>query len=191
VFIDTEHALDLAWAATCGIDPHRLLLCHQDSSEQALQVTSVLVGSGAVDALAIDSIAALVPQVELDAATGEHHSGNQGRLLSGALRKLVGPIARAGIAVVVVVTNQLRQRAGVAGTPIYTSGGRALGYYASVRLRLDQPRDITRRGQAVGRRGRVQVVKNRLAAAWQTYDLELHRDHGIRGALPAATPVAS
>jgi recombination protein RecA len=166
VFIDTEHALDLAWAATCGIDTHRLLLCHPDSGEQALQVVSVLVGAGAVDALAIDSIAALVPQVELDAAIGEHHPGSQGRLLSDALRKLVGLVARAGVAV--VVTNQLRQRAGVAGTPTYTSGGRALGYYASVRLHLDQPRSITKRGQVVGRRVRVQVMKNKLAPAWPT-----------------------
>jgi recombination protein RecA len=185
VFIDTEHALDLAWAATCGVDTHRLLLCHPDSGEQALQVTSILVGSGAVDALAIDSIAALVPQVELDGAIGQHHPGVQGRLLSDALRKLVGPVARSGVAV--VVTNQLRQRAGISGQQLYTSGGRALGYYASVRLHLDQPRDITKRSQVVGRRVRVQVAKNKLAPAWQTCDLELHRDHGIRTAAPVAS----
>jgi recombination protein RecA len=177
VLIDAEHAIDLAWAATVGVDTHRLLLCHPDSGEQALQVASVLLSSGAVDALAIDSIAALVPQVELDAAIGEPHPGAQGRLLSDALRKLVGPVARAQAAL--VVTNQLRQRAGVAGTPTYTSGGRALGYYASVRLHLDQPRPITKRGQVVGRRVRVQVVKNKLAPAWQTCELELRAGQGL------------
>jgi recombination protein RecA len=189
VFIDAEHAVDLAWAATCGIDTHRLLLCHPDSGEQALQVASELIGSGAVDPLAVDSIAALVPQVELDGAIGEQHPGVHGRLLSDALRKLVGPVARAQVAL--VVTNQLRQRAGVAGTPTYTSGGRALGYYASVRLHLDQPRPVTKRGQVVGRRVRVQVVKNKLAPAWQACELELHNDHGIRADRPAAAPVAS
>jgi recombination protein RecA len=186
VLIDAEHAVDLAWAATVGVDTHRLLLCHPDSGEQALQVASVLLSSGAVDALAIDSIAALVPQVELDAAIGEPHPGVQGRLLSDALRKLVGPVARAQAAL--VVTNQLRQRAGVAGTPTYTSGGRALGYYASVRLHLDQPRPITKRGQVVGRRVRVQVVKNKLAPAWQACELELHNDRGLR-AEPTRPPL--
>jgi recombination protein RecA len=150
LFVDTEHAISLPWAATVGVDTHRLLLCHPDSGEQALEAVGVLVGSSAVDVVAIDSIAGLVPEVELAGRVGDQHPGAQGNLLSLALRKLVGPVARAGVAL--VVTNQLRQRAGVAGTPTYTAGGRALGYYASVRLHLHQPRDLTRRGQVVGRR---------------------------------------
>jgi len=124
VFIDTEHALDLAWAATAGVDPHRLLLCRPESGEQALQVASVLVDSGAIDALVIDSIAALVPQVELDGKIGERFAGVQANLLSQALRKLAGPIARAQVAV--LVTNQLHQRAGIPGArPTPPAAGRS------------------------------------------------------------------
>ena len=177
VFVDAEHALDLAWARTAGVDTDRLLLCRPDSGEQALQVAGVLLGSGAVDVLVIDSIAALVPQAELDGAIGEQHAGVQANLLSQALRRLAGPIARAGVAV--VVTNQLRQRAGGPGTALYTSGGRALGYYASVRLHLHQPGSVTEQGRTVGCRVRVQVVKNKLAQAWRTAELELHGDHGL------------
>jgi recombination protein RecA len=177
VFVDAEHALDLAWAQRVGLDTHKLLLCQPESGEQALQVASLLIESGSVDALAIDSIAALVPQAELDAAIGEQHAGVQANLLSQALRKLAGQIARAGVAV--VVTNQLRQRAGVAGTPTYTAGGRALGYYASVRLHLHQPSSVKDAGQVLGTRVRAQVVKNKLAPAWQACELELHADHGL------------
>jgi recombination protein RecA len=177
VFVDAEHALDLAWAATVGVDTHRLLLCRPDSGEQALQVASVLIDSGSVDTLVIDSIAALVPQAELDGKIGEPHAGVQANLLSQALRKLAGQIARASTAV--VVTNQLRQRAGVAGTPTYTAGGRALGYYASVRLHLHHPQSVTEHGQVLGTRVRAQVVKNKLAPAWQACELELHADHGL------------
>ncbi len=177
VFVDAEHALDLAWAKTTGVDTHKLLLCQPESGEQALQVASVLIASGEVDALVIDSIAALVPQAELDAAIGQQHAGVQANLLSQALRKLAGQIARANTAV--VVTNQLRQRAGVAGTPTYTAGGRALGYYASVRLHLHHPESLTEHGRVLGTRVRAQVVKNKLAPAWQATELELHADHGL------------
>jgi recombination protein RecA len=177
VFVDAEHALDLAWAKRCGVDTDRLLLCRPDSGEQALQVASLLIASGSVDALVIDSIAALVPQAELDSAIGEQHAGVQANLLSQALRKLAGQIARANVAV--VVTNQLRQRAGVTGTPTYTAGGRALGYYASVRLHLHQPTTVTERDRVLGTRVRAQVAKNKLAPAWQAAELELHADHGL------------
>ncbi len=177
VFVDAEHALDLGWAATCGVDTHNLLLCRPESGEQALQVASLLIASGEVDVLVVDSIAALVPQAELDAAIGEQHAGVQANLLSQALRKLAGQIARANTAV--VVTNQLRQRAGVAGTPTYTAGGRALGYYASVRLHLHQPGSVKDAGQVVGTRVRAQVTKNKLAPAWQACELEFHADHGL------------
>ena len=177
VFVDAEHALDLAWAKRCGVDTDRLLLCRPESGEQALQVASLLIASGSVDALVIDSVAALVPQAELDGKIGEHFAGVQANLLSQALRKLAGQIARAGVAV--VVTNQLRQRAGVAGTPTYTAGGRALGYYASVRLHLHHPESVTERDRVLGARVRAQVVKNKLAPAWQACEVELHADHGL------------
>ncbi len=177
VFVDAEHALDLAWAQRVGVDTHKLLLCRPDSGEQALQVASVLITSGAVDVLVIDSVAALVPQAELEGAIGEPHAGVQANLLSQALRKLAGQIARAGVAVVVI--NQLRQRAGVTGTPTYTAGGRALGYYASVRLHLHHPGSVTEHGRVLGTRVRAQVVKNKLAPACQACELELHADHGL------------
>ena len=179
VFVDAEHALDLAWAQRVGVDNDTLLLCRPDSGEQALQVASLLIESGSVDVLAIDSVAALVPQAELDGKIGEHFAGVQANLLSQALRKLAGPIARANVAV--VVTNQLRQRTGTAGAQTYTAGGRALGYYASVRLHLHQPSSVTEHGQVLGTRVCAQVVKNKLAPAWRACELELHGDHGLSG----------
>jgi recombination protein RecA len=177
VFVDAEHALDLGWAKRCGVDTDQILLCRPDSGEQALQVASLLIASGSVDALVIDSIAALVPQAELDGKIGEHFAGVQANLLSQALRKLAGQIARANVAV--VVTNQLRQRTGTPGAQLYTAGGRALGYYASVRLHLHQPHTITDRDRVIGARVRAQVAKNKLAPAWQGCELELHADHGL------------
>jgi recombination protein RecA len=177
LFIDAEHALDLSWAATCGVDTHRLLLCQPESGEQALQVASLLITSGAVDVVVVDSIAGLVPEAELRGRIGEAPAGAQGNLLSQALRRLAGQIARAQVAV--VATNQLRQRAGVPGQQLYTAGGRALGYYDSVRLHLHQPQPVKQDGQVLGARVRVQVVKNKLASAWQACELEVHRDHGL------------
>jgi recombination protein RecA len=176
-FIDAEHALDLAWAATLGIDLERLVLCRPEHGEQALEVAGVLVGSGALDVLVIDSIAALVPRVELDGEMGQRHAGVQANLLSQALRKLCGPIARANTAV--LVTNQLRQRVGTPGTPVYTSGGRALGYYASVRLDVRPLGQLRDGGQVVGSRVRVQVTKNKVAQAWQVAQLDVRSDRGV------------
>jgi recombination protein RecA len=176
-FIDTEHALDLAWTATVGIDLERLVLCRPEHGEQALQVADLLIRCGGVDVLVVDSIAALVPRVELEGEMGERHAGVQANLLSQALRKLCGPIARANTAV--VVTNQLRQRAGTPGMPVYTSGGRALGYYASVRLDLRPLGHLKDGGRVVGSRVRVQVTKNKVAPAWQTAELEVHSDRGV------------
>ena len=177
LFIDTEHALDLAWAQRVGVDTHQLLLCQPTSGEQALQVASLLIGSGEVAVVIIDSIAGLVPQAELDSQIGQQHPGAQANLLSQALRTLAGPIARAQVAV--VATNQLRQRAGTPGQALYTAGGRALGYWASVRLHLHQPQIITQQQRVVGTRVRVHVTKNKLAPAWQTAELEVHGDHGL------------
>jgi recombination protein RecA len=178
-FIDTEHALDLAWATTLGVDLERLVLCRPEHGEQALQVAEVLIGSGSLDVLVVDSIAALVPRVELEGEMGQCHAGVQANLLSQALRKLCGPIARANTAV--LVTNQLRQRAGAPGTPVYTSGGRALGYYASVRLELRPLGPIRDGGQILGSRIRVVAVKNKVAPAWQTAELEVRNHRGVLG----------
>jgi recombination protein RecA len=179
-FIDTEHALDLGWAATVGLDLERLVLCRPEHGEQALEVANLLIRSGSLDVLAVDSIAAIVPKVELEGEMGQRHSGVQANLLSQALRKLCGPIARANTAV--LVTNQLRQRAGHPGTPVYTSGGRALGYYASVRLDLRPLGQLKEGGQVVGSRVRVQVTKNKVAPAWQVAELEVHSDRGVADA---------
>jgi recombination protein RecA len=191
-FIDAEHALDLAWAATAGVDLARLVVCRPECGEQALQVASLLLASGALDVLVVDSIAALVPKAELGAEIGERLPGVQANLLSQALRRLCGPIARANTAV--IVTNQLRQRAGVPGTPTYTAGGRALGYYASVRLDLRPLGQLKDGGQVVGSRLRVQVTKNKLAPAWQSAELEVRDDRGVCGQadqLEDPTPAAS
>jgi recombination protein RecA len=180
-FIDTEHALDLGWAERVGVDLERLVLCRPECGEQALQVADVLVRSGALDVLVIDSIAALVPKAELDGEMGQRHAGVQANLLSQAFRKLAGPIARASTAV--VVTNQLRQRAGTPGMPVYTSGGRALGYYASLRLDLRLMEHLKDGGQVIGSRIRVQITKNKLSPAWQVAELHVLSDQGV---VPAA-----
>jgi recombination protein RecA len=186
-FIDAEHALDLAWAATLGVDLERLVLCRPEHGEQALQIAELLIRSGSLDVLVVDSIAALVPKVELEGEMGQRHAGVQANLLSQALRKLAGPIARTNTAV--LVTNQLRQRAGIPGTPVYTSGGRALGYYASVRLDLRPLGPLKEDGRVVGSRIRVQVTKNKVAPAWEVAELAMRSDRGVvaeAGAQPAS-----
>ena len=150
-----------------------------------MEVADVLVTSGSLDVLVIDSIAALLPKAELDGEMGERHAGVQANLLSQALRKLCGPIARSGTAV--LVTNQLRQRAGIPGTPVYTSGGRALGYYASVRLDLRPLEHIKDDGQVVGSRVRAQVTKNKVAPAWQSALVEVLSDRGVVAVPEAAS----
>jgi recombination protein RecA len=131
----------------------------------------------ALDVLVVDSIAALVPKAELDGEMGQRHPGVQANLLSQALRKLAGPIARTNTAV--LVTNQLRQRAGTPGTPLYTAGGRALGYYASVRLDLRPLGPLREGGRVVGSRVRVQVTKNKVAPAWEVAELAVRSDRGM------------
>jgi recombination protein RecA len=160
-FIDAEHALDLAWSGRVGVDLDRLVLARPDDGEQALEVADVLVSSGGLDVLAIDSIAALVPRVELAGQVGDRHPGAQGNMLSIALRRLAGRIARNGTAV--VVTNQLRQKSGTPGQTVYTAGGRALAYYASVRLDLWPAGPIREAGEVVGSRIHVNVTKNKTA----------------------------
>jgi recombination protein RecA len=176
-FIDAEHALDLAWVARVGVDLERLVVCRPEHGEQALEVASLLIGSGSLEVLVVDSIAALVPKVELDGEIGQRHAGVQANLLSQALRKVCGPIARAGTAV--LVTNQLRQRAGIPGTPVYTAGGRALGYYASVRLDLRPLGQLREGGRVLGSRIGVQVTKNKVAPAWEVAELAVRSDRGV------------
>jgi recombination protein RecA len=159
------------------VDTQRLLLCQPESGEQALQVANLLIASGEVAVVVIDSIAGLVPQTELAGSIGDQHPGAQANLLSQALRQLAGPIHRATTAV--VATNQLRQRAGTPGQALYTAGGRALGYWASVRLHLHQPTSMTKHDGVIGTQIRVQVTKNKLAPAWQACELEIHSDHGL------------
>jgi recombination protein RecA len=144
-----------------------------------LQVASLLIGSGEVAVVVIDSVAGLVPQAELAGQIGDQHPGAQANLFSQALRQLAGPIARNQVAV--VATNQLRQRAGVPGQALYTAGGRALGYWASVRLHLHLPTSVTKHDGVISTRVRVQVTKNKLAPALQTAELEVHGDHGLSG----------
>jgi recombination protein RecA len=184
-YVDAEHALDLAWAATCGVDTGALLVHQPDDGEQALEVAKVLVASGALAALVIDSAAAIVPRAELAGEIGQRHAGAQARLLSQALRRLAGPIARAGT--VVVVTNQLRERAGVDGAPLYTAGGRALGYYASVRLELRPVRNLAHGG----RRIHVEVVKSKVATAGQGVDVDVRADRGLATTTTAAAAAAA
>jgi recombination protein RecA len=176
-FIDAEHALDLAWSRTCGVDLDRLVLSRPDDGEEALEVADVLVRSGALDVLVIDSVAALVPRAELAGEMGDRHPGVQANLLSMALRKLAGRMARAQVAV--LVTNQLRQKTGTSGQPTYTAGGRALGYYASVRLDLRPLGPVREHGQIIGSRVRVQVTKNKTAPAWRTAELDMLADRGL------------
>jgi recombination protein RecA len=186
-FIDAEHALDLAWSARVGVDLDRLVLCRPEDGEQALEVADVLVSSGALDVLVIDSVAALVPRAELAGEMGDRHPGAQGNMLSQALRKLAGKIARAEVAV--VVTNQLRQKSGTPGQAIYTAGGRALAYYASLRLDLRSAGQLVEAGQVVGSRIRVQVTKNKIAPAWRTAELEVRSDEGMAAGI--ASPEAA
>jgi recombination protein RecA len=153
------------------------VLCRPEDGEQALQVARLLISSGAVAVLVLDSIAALVPRAELAADIGERLPGVQAHLLSQGLRQLCGPIARSGTAV--LVTNQLRQRAGAPGTPTYTAGGRALGYYASVRLDLRRLQALTEGGRVVGSRLRVLVAKNKLGPAGQMAEFEVRDDRGV------------
>jgi recombination protein RecA len=182
-FIDTEHALDLAWSARVGVDLDRLVLCQPEDGEQALDIADTLVSSGALDVLVIDSVAALVPRVELAGQVGDKHPGAQGNLLSVALRRLAGKIARTSTAV--VVTNQLRQKSGTPGQAVYTAGGRALAYYASVRLDLRPAGQLVDAGEVVGSRVRVQVTKNKTAPAWRSAELEVRSEEGLVAGITA------